>query len=419
MEFITHFDVKLSWRTQYCGIFKAVHEGVTYYFIDNEYYFKREGIYGFYDDAERFAFFSKAILEMLYHIDFKPQIIHANDWQTALVPVYLNLMFKSDVAFRNIKTVFTIHNIQYQGKYGMDIAGDILGIPYYAMNVIEYDGCTNFMKGAIDQADMITTVSPTYAKEILDSWFSYGLNNLLWYKQDKLCGILNGIDVDNYNPKTDPNIFKNYDKDSIADKYVNKRALMDYMELPYDEDVPVIGIVTRLVSHKGLDLVKYIFEEILEKGFQVVILGAGEYIFEDFFKLMQYKYPEQVGLRLGFVPDLARKIYSGADMFLMPSKSEPCGLAQMVSLRYGTIPIVRETGGLKDSITDVSLEGGNGYTFATYNAHDMFSAILRAKEDFDDKEKWRGIVENAFTCDFSWSKSAVEYQKMYQKVLEG
>ncbi|MBC8571036.1 glycogen synthase GlgA [Zongyangia hominis] len=417
MKYITNFTVPLAWRQQYCGVFEAEVDGVTYYFLDNEYYFKRKGIYGFYDDAERFSFFAKAIPEMLNYIDYAPDIIHCNDWQTALTPVYLNLYFRHNPKFQNIRTVFTIHNIQYQGRYGMEIVEDVMGIPKYAGSMVEMEGCSNMMKGAIEQSDMVTTVSPTYAWEITDPWFSHGLDELLRRYNYKLAGILNGIDGDVYNPATDPNIAKNYTVKTVADKKVNKRDLVESMGLEYKDEVPVVGMVTRLVAHKGLDLVKYIFEDLLRLGVQFVILGSGDYIFENFFNEMQARYPEQVAVKIGFIPSLARKIYAGADMFLMPSKSEPCGLAQMISLRYGTIPIVRETGGLKDSIKDLGGEGGNGYTFKTYNAHDMLGAVQRAVSLYHYHDKWKAAVVNAMKCDFSWARSADEYIKVYKRVL--
>ena len=264
MKYITNFTVPLAWRRQYCGVFEAQVDGVTYYFLDNEYYFKRKGIYGFYDDAERFSFFAKAILEMLNYIDFAPEIIHCNDWQTALTPVYLNLYFRHNPKFQNIRTVFTIHNIQYQGRYGMEIVEDVMGIPKYAGSMVELEGCSNMMKGAIEQSDMVTTVSPTYAWEITDPWFSHGLDELLRRYNYKLTGILNGIDGDVYNPETDPNIVQNYSVKTVSKKKVDKKDLVESFGLEYKEEIPVIGMVGRMVAHKGLDLVKYIVNQFAE-----------------------------------------------------------------------------------------------------------------------------------------------------------
>ena len=417
MRYITHFNVPLSWRNQYCGLLESQVGGVTYYLLDNEYYFKRNGIYGFYDDAERFAFFSKAVLEMIHYLDFVPQVIHCNDWQTAMVPVFLKAFYKDLERYRGIKTVFTIHNIQYQGKYGMEIASDLLGLPPAAVATLEYDGCINMMKGAIEDCDQVTTVSPTYAQEILDPWFAHGLDRELRGKEYKLTGILNGIDTTSYNPETDPAIFANYGPDDIAPKAVNKAELQKLMGLAKDPDVFLVGLVSRLVGHKGLDLVKYIFDDIIQAGMSVVVLGSGDYIYESFFREMEAKYPGKVAVKIGFIPQLARRIYAGADGFLMPSKSEPCGLSQMVALRYGTIPVVRETGGLRDSIVDMGKEGGNGYTFQTYNAHDMLGALLRAKGLYENKPLWKKAVVNALECDFSWGRSAQAYLDVYQKVI--
>ena len=369
LTYVTNFSVPVGWRSQYCGLFKAEHDGVTFYFIDNEYYFKRSGLYGFYDDGERFAFFSRAILETLFYTDFEPDIINCNDWQTALTPVYLNLYYRHLDKFNHIKTVFTIHNIAYQGKYGMDILEDTCGIGARDAHIVEYDGCANFMKGAIETADKVTTVSPTYAQEILDPWFSHGLDGLLRQKQYKLCGILNGIDVDVFNPATDPDIPQNYDANTV------------------------------------------------QQGIELVILGSGEAQYENFFNELCARNPGRVGVYIGFNAKLAQRIYAGADIFLMPSRSEPCGLAQMVSCRYGTIPVVRETGGLRDSIHDSGDGYGNGFTFANYNAHELYEACWRAKEGYWNKEGWPVLVKRAMECDFSWSNSAKSYEGLYNEVV--
>ena len=417
MRFITSITVPVAWRRQYCGIFEAKVGNVTYYLLDNQYYFKRPNLYGYYDDAERYAFFSRAVLEILPYIDFKPDIIHCNDWQTGMVPVYLDMFYKFDPFYADIKTVFTIHNIQYQGKYGHDLLEDVLGLPKENSDVVDYDGCVNIMKGAIMCCDKITTVSPTYSKEILDPYYSHGLDYVLKDKQDKLTGIVNGIDVDVYNPETDAMIFKNFSASDMSGKAVNKAELQKALKLPERADVPLIGIVSRLVEHKGFDLVKAVFEELLQEDVQFAILGSGEWTYETFFYEMSKKYPDKVGLKLGFVPDLAHKIYAGADIFLMPSKSEPCGLAQMVALRYGTIPIVRETGGLNDTIRDSGDGLGNGFTFKNYNAHEMKDTILRAVDGYKNKEGW-GILKNrAVSCDNSWNASAGSYIALYKELL--
>lgn len=417
LTYITNFYVPLNWRNQYCGIFEGEANGVKYYFIDNEYYFKRNnGIYSYHDDGERYTFFAKAILEMLLHIDFVPDVMNCNDWQTALTPVYYNAVYRYNEKLANIKTVFTIHNIQYQGQYGMNIFGDFVDLPEEYRNVVEYDGCVNFMKGAFETADKITTVSATYATEILNPWFSHGLDPILATKQDKLCGILNGIDQIVYNPETDPAIPAHFNVEDKSGKAVCKAELLREFNLPEGKE-PVMGIVTRLVSHKGLDLVKCVFEDMIRLGYKFTILGSGEKQYEDFFREMAYRYPDRVGVKIGFIPDLAHRIYAGADMFLMPSQSEPCGLAQMVSLRYGTIPIVRETGGLKDSIIDCGGKGGNGFTFQTYNAHDMLDATVRARAYYDQRMKWGKLVSHALREDFSWAKSAEVYLNLYKEIV--
>lgn len=419
MKFITHISVPVAWRRQYCGIFEAKHNGVIYYLIDNQYYFKRDTIYGHYDDAERFAFFSRAVLEIIPYIDFKPDIIHCNDWQTALTPVYYSAMYANSPGYENIKTIFTIHNIQYQGVYGKELLEDVLGIPADKASLLEYDGCINFMKGAIECADKVTTVSPSYADEILDPWYSHGLDSILNERRYKLSGILNGIDTVGYDPSTDKCIKANFSADDVSGKRIDKEALQKEMGLPVKPGVPVIGMVTRLVSHKGLDLVKGILDELLATSeMQLVVLGSGDYEYESYFRWIAEKYPDKVGLRIGFVPELARRIYAGADMFLMPSKSEPCGLSQMVALRYGTVPIVRETGGLRDSITDCGDGKGNGFTFKSYNAHDMLDAIRRALTLYYNGD-WNELVLRALNCDFSWGRSANAYIRLYKETLKG
>lgn len=417
LTFLTNITVDVSWRKQYCGIFTGIYKGVTYYFIDNEYYFGRDGIYGFYDDCERFVFYSRAVLEMIRCIDFKPDIIHANDWQAAMIPVYYQIFYKYQQGYENIHTIFTIHNIQYQGKYGKEVLNELMGIPLYHTGLLEYDGCVNMMKGAIETADKITTVSPSYAWEILDPWYSHGLDRALNPKQYKLCGFLNGIDVDGYNPETDPAIPANYSVKNMQGKAKCKQALLEELGLQ-DGDEPIIGIVTRFVSHKGIDLIRYVFEDILNLGYKFAILGSGEKIFEDFFKEMAWRHPGRVSATLGFIPQLARRIYAGCDMFLMPSQSEPCGLAQMVAMRYGTLPIVRETGGLRDTVRDGGGENGNGFTFKTYNAHDMLGACNRAKIAYDDKPRWKALQKTAMESDFSWNVSAELYLGLYRELTE-
>lgn len=417
MKFVTSIMVPVSWRRQYCGVYEAKAGGVTYYLIDNEYYFKRSTLYGHFDDGERYAFFSRAVLEILPHIDFKPDIIHCNDWQTAMVPVYYTTVYGKREGYTGIKTVFTIHNIQYQGIYTKAILGDVFGLGEEAMTLLEFGDCINLMKGGIECANKVTTVSNTYAGEILDPWFSHGLDPILKERSYKLSGILNGIDTGNYNPEKDKDIFFNYSAKEPEDKAKNKAALQEIFSLPVKADVPVMGIVSRLVSHKGFDLIKRIMWELLSTtDMQLVMLGSGDWEYESFFKELAAAFPEKVGIRLGFVPDMARKIYAGSDLFLMPSKSEPCGLSQMVALRYGSVPIVRETGGLKDTITDSGDGKGNGFTFKSYDAFDMLDAIRRALAVYEDKDEWQKLVKRALKCDNGWGRSAKEYIALYENM---
>ena len=409
MEFICHFDVGLGWRKQYCGLFRTEKNGVTYYFIDNEYYFKRSNAYGYFDDGERFAFFSKAVLDSIYFLDFQPQIIHCHDWQTALIPVYLHYHYHH----LNAKSIFTIHNIEYQGKYGFEIVEDVMGLSLSAKELLEYHGCVNLMKAAIECSHQVNTVSPTYACELRDNYYAKGLAKIIQKNEFKMRGILNGIDVESYNPETDTSLFANYSKENIENKKINKAELQRLVNLPVVEDVPVIALVSRLVTHKGLDLVTRIMNQLLNERVQIVVLGIGERQYEDYFKWLQGQYQGKVASMLCFNSDLARKVYAGADFFLMPSKSEPCGLAQMIASRYGTVPIVRATGGLRDTIKDCTNGEGNGFIFEHYNAHDLLNAIHRGLHLYKNKEQWNQLVEWIMTLDFSWEKSAREYEKLY------
>ncbi len=417
-KFITYFYVPVAWRNQYCGVFETEVDGLKYYFIDNEYYFKRSGIYGHFDDAERYAFFSRAVLELVKHIDFKPDIIHSNDWHTALIPVFHRVFYSGDPELSRIKTVFTIHNILYQGKYGKEIFGDILGMPEWAFPLVEYDKCLNFMKGAIVSAGAVTTVSPTYADELRYPYFSYGLDRILLDCSYKFSGILNGIDTALYDPTTDPCLFKNYSVKNMSGKAKNKADLQSMLGLPCDESAMLIGMVTRLVEPKGVELVKFVLEELFTDHVQLVILGKGDVYYENYFGEMQKRYPGKLAVRIGFLQDMARKIYAGSDVFLMPSKTEPCGLSQMVAMRYGTIPVVRETGGLKDSVIDCGNEEGFGYTFKSFNAHDMLGAIRRAEGAFSSKPYWKKVIKRAIKSDVSWEKSAGEYITLYKRLIE-
>lgn len=419
LKFVTHFTVPVSWRKQYCGVFELNDNGVIYYLLDNQYYFQRDGLYGHYDDAERFAFFSRAALELCGYTGFKPDVIHCNDWQTALIPVYHSLIYAKQPEYANIKTVMTIHNIQYQGIYSKAILGDVFGIGEEHADILTYNGSLNLLKGGIECADRVTTVSPTYAGEILDAWYSHGLDSILNARSFKLSGILNGIDTVSYNPETDKDIFVPYSAAQPEGKAENKAALQKMLGLPVKADAPLIGIVSRLVQHKGFDLIKDSLQELLEtSGAQLAVLGSGDFEYENFFSRVRDQYPGRLSLNIGFVPELARKIYAGSDIFLMPSKSEPCGLSQMIALRYGSIPVVRETGGLKDSITENADGSGNGFVFTGYNAQEMLQALRRALEAYNNKEHWCNLVSRALESDNSWSRSAAEYMRLYREMTQ-
>lgn len=417
LKFLTSFTVPVSWRNQYCGVFEGKANGVTYYLLDNEQYFKRMGLYGHYDDAERFTFFSRAVLEMLGHIDFAPDIINSNDWHTAMVPVFYKTLYAGRPGYGGIKTVFTIHNIQYQGVYGKELYNDVLGLPGHFDRLVDYDNCVNLMKGAIEASDAVSTVSPTYAEELKFPFYAYHLDPIIGSNAYKLRGILNGIDTGLYNPETDQSIFKNYSVDDPTPKAENKSRLQKFLGLPQDEEAMVIGMVGRLVEPKGIELLKFVLSDLMTDHVQLVLLGKGDYLYENYFSEIQRSYPGKLSVTIGFLQDLAHKIYAGSDVLLMPSKSEPCGLAQMVALRYGTVPVVRETGGLKDSVKDCGDGEGNGYTFKSFNAHDMLGALRRAEGAFALKEQWQDLVHYCMTCDFGWSRSAKEYIEMYKKTM--
>ena len=413
-KFITNFNVSVGWRSQYAGVFVYRYNDVNYYFIDNEYYFKREGnIYGFYDDGERFAFFSRAALDTIARLDIYPQVVHCNDWQTAASIIYLKGMYYNDEKFRKIKTVFTIHNIEYQGIFGKETFGDLFGFSESVRSYVEFNDCVNLMKGAIEMTDIVTTVSPTYAEEIKQPFFAHGLDDIIRRNAHKLHGILNGIDIDYYNPETDKYLFANYSAGDLQGKAVCKKKLQQMLNLPVRSDVPVIAMISRLASHKGLDLVCGVAESLLAQDVQLIILGKGETAYENFFNHLAYCYKGKCATVIAFNQDLSRKIYSGADIFLMPSKMEPCGLSQMIASRYGTVPVVRETGGLNDTIKAYTGVVGNGFTFHDYNAHDMLYVINEAIRTFKDEKAWKDVRNRAMTTDFSWKVQAKEYEKLY------
>lgn len=418
LKFIGNFNVPLSWRNQYAGVFTYTKDNVIYYFIDNEYYFKRSGLYGFYDDLERFAFFSKASLVLLDYLGFYPNVIHAHDWQTALSVIYLKTLYKDNPNYRDIKTMFTIHNIEYQGKFGFDVLGDVLGLGEEHLGLIRYDNCINLIKGAIVLADKVSTVSPTYANELKYDFFSHGLTNIINEYSYKTLGILNGIDETVYNPNKDGCLFEKYSSKNLQGKSVCKKELQKMLGLP-ESDVPIVAMITRLVGHKGLDLVKCVLDEILSLDVQFVVLGKGDGQYEDYFKYMENEYKGKCRAVIAYNKDLSSKIYSGADIFLMPSKQEPCGLSQMIACKYGTIPVVRRTGGLADSIIPKNKveKGANGYNFDNYNAYDMLYVLKEAIYAYNDKENWKKLQITAMKTDFSWKKSAKSYELIYNELL--
>ena len=420
MTFLKYFNVTLSWRQVYCGVFQLERDGVLYWFVDNEYYFKRWQLYGHFDDCERFAYFSRAVIEVPGQLDWAPDIIHCNDWQTALVPVYLLEDRYRIPQLSNTKTVFTIHNIEYQGRYGDQVLEDVIGLGrnYFNEGMLAFHDDVNLMKGAIMASNFVTTVSPTYAQELRTPFYAHGLDGIINQQSGKLQGILNGIDMDFYDPAKRAGLAANFNLKTLKKgKAACKQALQRAVGLNEDPNVPIIACVSRLVGHKGLDLVRSVAEGLLQQGIELVVLGSGEAGYEAFFNELCARHPGRVGVYIGFNTALAQQIYAGADIFLMPSRSEPCGLSQMVACRYGTIPVVRETGGLRDSIHDSGDGYGNGFTFANYNAHELYEACWRAKEGYWKKDGWPILVRRAMECDFSWSNSAKSYEGLYNEVV--
>lgn len=418
LKLVDEFNVQLSWRNQYCGLFTIKENNIDYYFIDNEYYFFREGYYGHYDDAERFAFFSKAAIEAVKHIKKTTDIIHCSDWQTALIPIYLKTLYAQDKALAAIKTVFSIHNIEYQGKFNPYITGDILGLSYEDEQLIKDGDSVNLMKGAIKTSDRITTVSTSYAMELKDPFFASGLHRTVAEYSFKLRGIINGIDTSEYDPEKDKYLPFRFSLDKMQGKYKNKEALQKELGFEVNAAIPLISMVTRLVSHKGVDLVQRVYDEIMALGVQLVILGTGDSSYEHFFASKAGDYRGRSAMLNFFSAEMAHKIYASSDLFLMPSKSEPCGLSQMIASRYGTVPIVREAGGLKDSIAPFNpVTGtGNGITFMSFDAYDMLDAIRRAMDIYSDPKMWKTLTKNAMKKDFSWKSPVGEYINLYKEL---
>ncbi|MBR2020024.1 MAG: glycogen synthase GlgA [Clostridia bacterium] len=413
------FYVKLSWREQYCGVYSLQHNGVTYYFIDNEYYFRRPALYGFYDDGERYAYYCMAVMELMNRLDFFPDVLHAHDWQAALTVIYLNCLYRNRPGYGDIRTVFTIHNIEYQGKYDFSILGDVFALGENEHTLMEHGGCINLMKAAIECADRVTTVSPRYAEEIRTAEYAHGLESCLCAAEGKLCGILNGIDYDYYDPKNDKAIAAKFSTRSMAGKLANKRALQKETGLPQRDNVPILAVISRLASHKGLDIVaECIYDIVLHNDVQLVVLGKGEARYEQFFTDLQASFPDKVSALITYDRDLSKRIYAATDIFLMPSKSEPCGLSQMIASRYGAIPVVRETGGLYDSIKPYWEKGktiyGNGFTFANYSAAELKERTEAALALWNDEEKRKKLVTKIMKTDFSWGASAEKYVELYR-----
>lgn len=421
MEHFADFYVSLGWRNEYCGLEKLEHDGVTYMFVDNERYFARDYPYGFFDDGERFAFFSKAITESLQHLpaDFECDILHCNDWQTALAPVFLREFYQGLPLYDRVKTVFSIHNVAFQGQFSDTVMEDILGVAHIpaAATQLRCDACSiNYMLGALHYADAITTVSPTYASEIQTPEFGEGLDGVLRERSYALQGILNGIDVAGFDPATDKRIAANYTVEDRSGKAVCKAKLQEELGLEVRDDRPLMVMVTRLTRQKGMDLVMYALDRILSGGVQVAVLGTGDRDYEDGLRYFQDKYPGTMAARIEFDPALSQRMYAAADMFLMPSKFEPCGLSQIIAMRYGTLPIVRETGGLKDTVQPYNefTGEGTGFSFSNFNGDEMGDAVFRAARLFwDNRDAWNQLVTQAMSQDFSWTRSADKYLDLY------
>ena len=422
-----HFErwtfVRLAWRSVYCGLFSLERDGVTWYFVDNEVYFRRSELYGYYDDGERFGFFSRAVTELLKSLPQKPDVVHCNDWQSALVPIYIRDEAVRDDFYKGIRTVITVHNIEYQGRYGSRTVEDLFGLDHgwFDGGTIEFGGDVNLLKGAIVTADAVTAVSPTYAQELKYAYFAHGLESVMQMVEGKLHGVLNGIDMERYDPASDPNLTANYSLRRMAGKAKDKAALQRMMGLAERKDTPVVAMVSRLVSHKGLDLVCETLDYFMEKDMQLVMLGKGDGKYESFFSWAQAKYPGRVAVHLGYSESLAMQIYAGADLFLMPSKSEPCGLSQMIAMRYGAVPIVRETGGLKDTVHAYEAwnGAGNGFSFTNYNAGDMCYVIGEAVDLYHQKpEAYKALRKRGMAEDFSWARSAKKYREIYDSICK-
>lgn len=423
MDHIANFTVPVGWRNQFAGLDHYHYDGVDFYFLDNEYYFKRHIPYGHYDDGEIFSYFCRGVLEAIKYIpDFKPDIIHCNDWHTGMVPVLLKAFYSENPLYRNIKTIFTIHNLKYQGVFSKSILQELLGLDnsYFVEGKLKFYDGVSFMKGGLNFSDLVTTVSKSYAKEITYPFFGEKLNGLIAHLGDKVHGIVNGIDYSIYDPRKDKKIFENYGLTTLKNKSNNKIALQKQLGLPVDKDILMVGLVSRLVSQKGLDLIKGVMDEILNINLQFVILGTGDLQYEDLFYYYSYTNPKKMSATIGFSDELARKIYAAADIFLMPSLFEPCGIGQLIAMRYGTLPLVRETGGLKDTVAPYNphTNTGTGFAFENYNAHDMlFTLEHAAKIFYEDKKAWTNLIRSAMKYNGDWKESAKDYKNLYVSLI--
>ena len=412
MKFLGNIDIPVAWRSQYMGVFELKKDGVVYYFIDNEYYFRRDGLYGFYDDCERYSFFSRAVIESSAITGFEPDIIHANDWQTALSVVFAKALYPE----RGIKTVFTIHNVEYQGRYGTGTLNECIGLDPKDNYLLLKDGDVNLMKGAIECSSRFTTVSPTYAKELTYPVSAFGLDGVIRDNEYKMFGILNGIDTVAYDPQNDKAIAGKYSSEDLRGKKKCKRDLQKSLGLP-ESDAPLLTMITRLVAPKGVDIIASMMDELLyNNDVQFVMLGTGDAKYEDYFRQLQERHPDKVRSLIEFNTATAHRIYAGGDIFIMPSRSEACGLAQMIACRYGNVPVVRLTGGLADSIHEWNGEKGNGFTFYDFNGTELAFALGRALDLYSHKIKWRTLVRHILDEDFSWAKAAEIYHRLYAEL---
>ena len=415
-------SVQLGWREAHCGLFELDHEGIHYYFIDHEYYFKRDSLYGHFDDGERYSYLCRAILDVIPYLNFVPDIIHSHDWHTGMVGFLLKNQYRHSPLYQSIKSVYTIHNLQFQGIFPRSVMHDLLMFDdhYFHVDHLEFHGNISFMKGGLIAADKITTVSTTYKNEIQEPFFGHQLDSLLRALSYKLEGVINGIDTTVYHPGIDEHIKVNYTLDTIERKIANKKALQEELALQIQEDVPVVAMITRLSKQKGLDLVQHVFHDMMKQNIQFVLIGSGQEEYESFFSHMEYVYRDKVRAYIGFNESFARKVYAGADLLIMPSLFEPCGLSQLIAMTYGTLPLVRETGGLSDTVMsyDETTGAGNGFSFANYNAHELLFTYEKAIKLYLEKpDTWLQLITNAMSSDYSWHQSALKYKTIYEEIV--